>query len=238
MDQAFGMRTKDVLNNLSMSKVFYAIVSGKRTTIGISSYLKVGPPSVSEQLDRLRQIGMVRRREKEGKHQPYEVDLDGLSKLFLTRSTGRLYKALTDTTVYPKDEKLRQVLGRPEYWKVLAEGSHIKRKEMFSRFTSRLVSNPLWKDYLFNYMKWYAILSPRSSFVQPVLNAVNEFENSLRVEIGKMPPGIWEQIEGSKRDLLMLLHMWALLIQDVRPLSEGAHESAMREMVGNSRQDR
>jgi hypothetical protein len=143
-----------------------------------------------------------------------------------------LYRVLTDTTIYPKDEELRQILGRPEYWEVLACG-HIKRKEMFSRFTSRLASDPLWKDYLFNYMNWYAILSPgRVSFVQPILNAVNEFENSLRVEIGKIPPSIWGKIEGSKKDFLMLLHMWALLIQDVRPLSEGAHESAVREMVG------
>jgi len=224
------VRTKDVLNNLGMSRVLYSIVSGKATTIGISDYLKVGPPAVSEQLERLRLIGIVRRREKEGKQQPYEVDLEGLSKLFLNRSTGRLYQVLTNTTIYPRDAKLRQILGRPEYWEVLTEGSHIKRKEMFSRFTSGLASNPLWKDYLFYYMKYYATLP--ASFVQPILNAVNEFENSLRIEIGKMPAGIWEQTEGSKRDFLMLLHTWALLIQETKPLSEGAHESAMREMVG------
>jgi DNA-binding transcriptional ArsR family regulator len=226
------MRTKDVLNNLSMSRVFYSIVDGMTTTIGISDILKVKPPAVSEQLERLRQIGVVRRREKQGKHQPYEIDLDGLSELFLTRSTARLHRVLADTTIYPKDEKLRKILGRPEYWEILTEGRDITREEMFPRFRSKLASNPLWKDYLFNYMKAYAILSPLRAFVQPILNAVNEFENSLRVEIGKMPPDIWEQIEGSKKDFLVLLHMWALLIQIVRPLSEGAHESAIREIVG------
>ena len=82
-------------------------MDGKTTLAQISEHLGITSPSVIEQLRRLQRAGLVKLGEKEGKYQHYEVNSEGLSRLFLDNSTKLLHRALTDSTIYPKDKMLR-----------------------------------------------------------------------------------------------------------------------------------
>jgi len=71
------------LRNVGTTRVFYELVAGPKTVTELSDCLKVAPPGVMQQLHRLERIGVVRRGEKRGKSQYYELVEEGVVKLFL-----------------------------------------------------------------------------------------------------------------------------------------------------------
>jgi DNA-binding HxlR family transcriptional regulator len=78
----------DPLRNVGTSRVLYALLEGPNTPTELSKSLRVAPPGVMQQLHRLERIGVVRRGEKRGKSQYYEVVEDGVVKLFLDALEG------------------------------------------------------------------------------------------------------------------------------------------------------
>ncbi len=222
------------LGNLGTSKVFYSLINSKSTLTEVSEDLKITRPSAVEQLRRLQKAGVVKLGAKNGKYQHYGVNFEGLSNLFLNESTRCLHLALTRKTLYPSDEALRAQLPKPAYWKILTGGKKLDREQMFSQLKAKLDSNASWKDYLVTYLETYAKTATLE--VTPISQAVREFENGLRLEVlrtlGDSDSRTWADIDESKKELLELLQIWAMLIKEVKTLSEAAHESSLRETLG------
>jgi DNA-binding HxlR family transcriptional regulator len=78
----------DPLRNVGTSRVLYALLEGPNTPTELSKSLRVAPPGVMQQLHRLERIGVVRRGEKRGKSQYYEVVEDGVVGLFTDALKG------------------------------------------------------------------------------------------------------------------------------------------------------
>lgn len=223
-----------MLGNLGTSEVFYSLLRGRSTLTDISEDLKITRPSVIEQLRRLQKAGLVKLGAKNGKYQHYGVDLGGLSRLFLTESTKCLHLALTRKTVYPSDEALRAQLPKPECWKILTGGKKLDRDQIFSQLKAKIDGNASWKDYLVTYLETYA--KTASLEVTLISQVVREFENALRLEVlrtlGDSDSRTWADIDQSKKELLELLQIWAMLVKEVKTLPEAAHESSLRETLG------
>jgi DNA-binding transcriptional ArsR family regulator len=92
----------DPFASVGTSCVFFQLVLGRSTPKEISDALgNQQPPSVMEHLNRLRDLGVVERMEKEGKSQPYGINWRRFASEFLDRIyTPRL---------------LRNALGLEEY---------------------------------------------------------------------------------------------------------------------------
>lgn len=223
-----------VLGNLGTSEVFYSLMKGRSTLTDISEDLKITRPSITEQLRRLQKAGIVKLGAKDGKYQNYELDPQGLSTLFLRESTRQLHFALTDKTVYPSDTTLKAQLSKRAYWENLASGRELDREQMFSHIKARLNGNSSWRNYLIDYLETYATTT--SLGITPILQAARDFENGLRLEVprilDKLESRTWSQLDESKRELLELLHTWAMLIREVKTLQESAHGSSLRETLG------
>jgi DNA-binding transcriptional ArsR family regulator len=212
-----------VLANLGTSEVFYCLLKGRSTLT-----------EISEQLRRLQRAGLVKLGAKDGKYQHYEVDPEGLSGLFLNESTRQLHLALTRKTVYPSDKTLKAQLSKQAYWKNLTGGRELDREQMFSHIKARLNGNSSWRNYLIDYLETYTTTT--SLGITPILQAARDFENGLRLEVprilDKLESRTWVQLDESKRELLELLHTWAMLIREVRTRQESAHGSSLRETLG------
>lgn len=225
------MRTKHVLNNACTSKTFYAIVNGISKTKNIADSLRVTSPTITEQINRLTEETLVKYGERDKQYRPYKVDIEGLSNKILDECTWRLHDALTKPGIYPNDEMIKKQLGQVRYWELLTGGKRIRREKMFSLFKSQLKNNPFWKKYIHSYIKFYANPAMQSLEFQPLFAIINEFENSLRVEMAKIDPKVWEKLQGPIKENFQLLHIWALLIQETKPLTESSHEAAILELA-------
>jgi DNA-binding transcriptional regulator GbsR (MarR family) len=223
-----------VLGNLGTSEVFYSLLRGRSTLTDISEDLEITRPSVIEQLRRLQKAGLVKLGAKNGKYQHYGVSLEGLSTLFLNESTRLLHLALTRKTLYPSDEALKAKLRKEAYSKILTGGKKLDREQMFSQIKAKLGADSSWRDYLIDYLETYA--TTVSLEVTPILQAARDFENGLRLEVPRIldefDSRTWTRVDESKRELLELLHIWAMLIREVKTLQEAAHESSLKETLG------
>lgn len=224
-------RTETTLSNVGTSKVFYALLNGKTGLTETSEYLKISRPSVIEQLRRLQGIHLVKMGRKEGKYQHYVIDREGLANLFLDDPTYDLRQVIKFSTI----ELLKEQLSS-ERWRYLTEGKDLTKDEIFSQFKSRLKENGLWVNYLLDYLKDYASPAITRLSVTPILQAVREFEDGVRVEcfriLGRFDSETWNQLDDSRKELLTLLHIWSILLGKVRSANEAAHNSAIREMIG------
>jgi DNA-binding Lrp family transcriptional regulator len=94
------------LRNPGTSKVFYAIVMGvpleevpkilagkrrvRRTPSEVSKVVKVKPPGVMEQIRRLEKFGVVKKGEKIGRSQYYDIEWEKVDRLFIDRILGTI----------------------------------------------------------------------------------------------------------------------------------------------------
>lgn len=105
---------------------------------------------------------------------------------------------------------------------------------MFSQLKAKLDSSASWRNYLITYLETYATAA--SLEVTPISQAVRDFENGLRLEVprilDKFDSRTRTHVDESKRELLELLHTWAMLIKEVKTPQEAAHESSLRETLG------
>ena len=214
--------------------MFYSLLKGRSTLTDISEDLKITRPSVTEQLRRLQKARLVKLGAKDGKYQHYRVDLEGVSNLFLNESMRQLHLALTLRTVYPSDEELKAQFPKQVHPKILTGGKKLDREQMFSQIKAKLGANSSWRDYLINYLETFA--ATVSLEVTPILQAARDFENGLRLQVPRIldefDSSSWTQVDESKKELLELLQLWAMLIREVKTLQEAAHESSLRETVG------
>lgn len=96
------MNKFDPLNNLGTSKVLYLLLSECKTPKELADSLGIKPPPVIEQLRRLQKIGIVRRGEKKGKLQEYEINFDKFLELFIER-------ALQEKMTYPRSVHSKEI---------------------------------------------------------------------------------------------------------------------------------
>jgi DNA-binding transcriptional ArsR family regulator len=225
------MRRKNALANVGMSKVFYSILNGSTTSKAISQELKITPPSVMEQLHRLRKVKLVKHGKKDGKYQYYEVDSEGLATLFLNEPIFNLRQIIRFTD----SDYLKEQLTR-NYWEFLTAGKDLTKDDIVPTLTLRLYENRLWVKYLLTYLKCYASPAVTSLGARPLLEAVRSFDEGVRVKcfkiLGEFHSETWNQLDVSKKELLKLLHIWSILLHKGEPINEAAHSSAIREMVG------
>lgn len=66
------------LSSEATSDVLFSLMRGITNPKEIAEHIGDSPPSVVEQLNKLREAGYVRRAEKQGKIQPYEIDWERL----------------------------------------------------------------------------------------------------------------------------------------------------------------
>lgn len=76
-------RAKNPLESTRTSQAFYAILAGINYPKIIAKHLDVKPPAAIQHIRRLEDIGLVKRGDKEGKIQRYDVDYDRLREIFL-----------------------------------------------------------------------------------------------------------------------------------------------------------
>jgi hypothetical protein len=79
-------RTKfDPLSNEGTSRVFFTLVAQPKTTATIARELDIEPPGVVEQLDRLREIGIVGLHKEEGRLRFYEIKWAEFARTFIEK---------------------------------------------------------------------------------------------------------------------------------------------------------
>ncbi|GEM_PF-1610363 len=114
--------------SVGTSNVFFQVVLGNATTKDIAKHTDTQPPSVAEHLNRLRELGILKRSEKEGKLQPYEVDWERfVHALFRHIYTPKLQRAALQSM---EDERTREELEREQKLmkEIIAE---LKRNKRF-----------------------------------------------------------------------------------------------------------
>lgn len=82
----------DPLSNPRTSQVLFLLTSGTDTPTGLAERLKIKPPSVMEQLARLRKIHVVKVGEKTGKEQHYTIDWGKLAEETIRHTLAPLYR--------------------------------------------------------------------------------------------------------------------------------------------------
>jgi DNA-binding transcriptional ArsR family regulator len=203
-------KPKGVLDNVGTSKVLYSLISGKTAPKEIAEDLKIRSPAVIEQLRRLRDAGLVRLGTKDGKYQRYEIDEERVSEILLAEATVYLRLAIEGRS--PNQEKMKS----------------------FLQFKKEIKENPYWNRFVLGYLKHYSLVLGLE--VIPVAQAIDNFENGLRVEVPRFLTEYdlksCKQIEESKKDLFELLQRWAAKIANIKPLHEGAVNSSIKELVG------
>ena len=115
---------RDVLGSWETSRVFWALLrSDDRTPIAISFMLRISQSAVVKHLDKLRAVGLVRRGEKVGRYQRYEVDWGRACELLLREAPifgpmleSGVFKGLADRLL--SNEHFKKVVR--EYFTALA----------------------------------------------------------------------------------------------------------------------
>jgi len=77
-----------VLRSRETSRVFWALLqSDERTPLDISLMLRISQSAAVKHLDKLRAVGLVKRGEKVGRYQPYEINWGRACELLLREAS-------------------------------------------------------------------------------------------------------------------------------------------------------
>lgn len=117
--QSLGRIKFDPLINLGTSKVFYELLSELKTTKEISEVLKIRPPSVTEHLRRLQEIGIIQLGKKKGKFQDYEINYQKFLILFIERAIQE--KKTHPSHSYPDENQELRSLRDNKHFAILVK---------------------------------------------------------------------------------------------------------------------
>lgn len=170
----------DPFNNKGTSRVFYKLLSGLNTTKEISSSLMVRPPSVTEHLRRLQEIGIVQTGKKKGKFQEYEINPRKFLDLFIQRAIRE--KATHPSSIYPEEIKMLQSLRNNELFKdfvfkYLCQNQTVSVNELAKEFEDgllhsstldrkRIFVNSEKQQFFEMLQKWKKVAKKKMTFVE------------------------------------------------------------------------
>jgi len=124
------VRLFDPLSNVGTSRVLFLLVLGVKTPKALAEKLGVRPPSIIDQLHRLKKVRLARLGKKVGKEQHYEIDWNRLVDVSVHRS---LHLPQPDIKEQDAAELLaKQFLGKEKF-----------REFMKSYLEIRLAETPL-----------------------------------------------------------------------------------------------
>jgi DNA-binding transcriptional ArsR family regulator len=83
----------DLLENEGARETLMAIMAGNKTTKAVAGALDISPSAASEQIHKLNDAGLVKRGEKVGKYQFYDINDDALNSA--AREKQDEYRKLT-----------------------------------------------------------------------------------------------------------------------------------------------
>jgi DNA-binding transcriptional ArsR family regulator len=134
------------LENEGTSNVFCSLLRGNTSPKEIADDLGIKSPSVMEQLERLKELRIVRPDKKEGKYQRYAIDITAFQQLFLYVGSSRLKLFLKrrDWTNIPQAKKIVEILSLVQ---------DVTPEHCLNLILDDLSGDKCFEQFIFNYVK-------------------------------------------------------------------------------------
>ncbi len=159
------------LENEGTSSVFGSLLRGNNSPKEIADDLGIKSPSVMEQLERLKELRIVRLDKKEGKYQRYAIDGTTFQQLFLYVGSNRLKLFLKrrDWTNIPHAKKILEILS-------LAQD--VTPEHCLNLILDHLSVDNCFEQFIFNYVK-ARFIHPKDK-PKTLARMMMEFEEGLK----------------------------------------------------------
>ncbi|MEM2878664.1 MAG: hypothetical protein QXG10_03865 [Candidatus Hadarchaeales archaeon] len=210
----------DPFASVGVSNVFFKLVAGRSTPKEISDALEdQQPPSVVENLNRLRDIGLIEREEKIGKTQPYSINWKKFADEFLNHAYAP--KVLESAV---KNE------GDPE-----RRGELERTRESMREVFDALRKNRTFRELLRHYYEY--LIEEMDNGLYPrrtIWGSIYCFEESL----GSADLRAGKAVRREVKELIDLLEKWG---EGIRILGNGpatAIEEAVKRIGETAGQER
>ena len=144
------LNTKDknlnYLENEGTSNVFYSLLRGNTSPKEIADDLGIKSPSVMEQLERLKELRIVKLDKKEGKYQRYAIDHATFLQLSLYVGSSRL-KLFLKRRDWASIPQARGIL------EILSLAQDVTPEHCLNRILDPLSGDKCFEQFIFNYVK-------------------------------------------------------------------------------------
>ncbi len=212
------------LENEGTSNVFCSLLRGNTSPKEIADDLGIKSPSVMEQLERLKELEIVRLDKKEGKYQRYAIDGATFQQLFLYVGSSRLKLFLKrrDWTNIPQAKKIVEILS-------LAQD--VTPEHCLNLILDDLSEDKRFEQFILNYVK--ARFTHPKDKPKTLARIMLEFEEGLkdaflRREWNKKPLG------REATSFLGLIEAWHFCLTQSITMSGSAALDALNETLTRS----